>query len=443
MNAQNLGIYRFVRGIRSGLRLRHMMVLGSLMSSLAVGSERELVILTTFSREPLLPLIEEFTRQYEGVDVQIVHRRAQSSVQLLNKSYINNIDLVLSSSPYLMQQLAESGRLAILPDRFQTPDWLHPFVLPPTNKVVTIGYSGAGVTWNKDYLAAHHLPTPKTFADLANPVFFGHVTMSTPARSGTTQLMVESVLKKYGWEAGWRLLMNVGANLGTVSSRSFGVSDYIARGQFGAGPTIDSYALILERKFPHVSFAYDDAFTLMPTYVAQVSQKQNDVYAKAFIDLLMSKGVQANMDANDFSKHGVNDDSLFSDSFTRLSMATMMRREECMNLLFDLAITKRLPALKDTWLMIINAREQFKSQPEVLARLQQIERSLFSVPITESALDGVINSIYPLADEQDTELQANKAMLLAKLSHEWKKQLEVSLNRANADIKQLLRESGQ
>ncbi|TNF13954.1 MAG: ABC transporter substrate-binding protein, partial [Vibrionaceae bacterium] len=169
----------------------------------------------------------------------------------------------------------------------------------------------------------------------------------------------------------------------------------------------------------------------------------NDVYAKAFIDLLMSKGVQANMDANDFSKHGVNDDSLFSDSFTRLSMATMMRREECMNLLFDLAITKRLPALKDTWLMIINAREQFKSQPEVLARLQQIERSLFSVPITESALDGVINSIYPLADEQDTELQANKAMLLAKLSHEWKKQLEVSLNRANADIKQLLRESGQ
>lgn len=94
------------------------------LPSVTQAAERELVILTTFSREPLLPLVEEFSRRYEGVEVQIIHRRAQSSVQLLNKSYIQNIDLVLSSSPYLMQHLAQSGKLVTLPERMQTPDWL-------------------------------------------------------------------------------------------------------------------------------------------------------------------------------------------------------------------------------------------------------------------------------------------------------------------------------
>ncbi|MCV5391904.1 ABC transporter substrate-binding protein, partial [Escherichia coli] len=74
------------------------------------------------------------------------------------------------------------------------------------------GYSGAGIVWNKDYLAANHLPEPKRFQDLTNPPYFGHVTMSTPSRSGTTQLMVESVLSQYGWQGGWRILLHVGAN---------------------------------------------------------------------------------------------------------------------------------------------------------------------------------------------------------------------------------------
>lgn len=130
------------------------------------------MILTTFSREPLLPLVEEFSRRYQGIEVQIIHRRAQSSVQLLNKSYIQNIDLVLSSSPYLMQNLAQSGKLAALPEPMQTPEWLKPYALPMTEHVATIGYSGAGLVWNQDYLKTHQLPEPKQFSDLAKAGLF-------------------------------------------------------------------------------------------------------------------------------------------------------------------------------------------------------------------------------------------------------------------------------
>ncbi|MFG0771627.1 ABC transporter substrate-binding protein [Vibrio plantisponsor] len=410
-----------------------------LYASLASAQEKELVILTTFSREPLLPLIDEFSKQYQDVDVQVVHRRAQSSVQMLSKSYIQNIDIVLSSSPYLMQHLAENGRLTTLPERFQAPEWLRPYMLPPAGQVVTIGYSGAGIVWNRDYLQTHQLPKPKQFSDLTSPVYFGHLTMSTPARSGTTQLMVESILAKYGWQEGWRLLTNIGANMATISSRSFGVSDYVAKGQFGIGPTIDSYALILERKFDHVEFAYDESFTLMPTYVGLVKQQHNDIYAKAFIDLLMSKAVQTNMDSNDFAKHGLSDNSLFNDRFTRLSVATLIQREDCMNLLFDLMISKRLPALKDTWLSLINARKHYQDNPQVLAQIKQIEQQIFSVPISEKELDAVVNQISPLADVSDDSQQAAKTMLLTELSHLWKKQIDANQQQANEQLKSLLR----
>ncbi len=439
MNAHFLRFLTFFRRIFS-----QASGLGLLFSCLFFGTsvsaqEKELVILTTFSREPLLPLIDEFSKQYQDVDVQVVHRRAQSSVQMLGKSYIQNIDIVLSSSPYLMQHLAENGRLTTLPERFQAPEWLRPYMLPPTGQVVTIGYSGAGIVWNRDYLQTHQMPKPKQFSDLAAPVYFGHLTMSTPARSGTTQLMVESILAKYGWEEGWRLLTNIGANMATISSRSFGVSDYVAKGQFGIGPTIDSYALILERKFDHVEFAYDESFTLMPTYVALVNQQHDDIYAKAFVDLLMSKAVQTNMDANDFAKHGLSDKSLFNEQYTRLSVATLIQREDCLNLLFDLMISKRLPALKDTWLSIVNARKQHSQNRQLSAQIDAIEQLVFSVPISEQELDKVVNQISPLADASDESQQVAKTMLLAELSHAWKKRLDTNLQQANEQLKALTR----
>lgn len=111
------------------------------VSTQAQAAERELVILTTFSREPLLPLVEEFSRRYQGIEVQIIHRRAVRRAAA-QQSYIQNIDLVLSSSPYLMQNLAQSGKLAALPEPMQTPEWLKPYALPMTEHVATIGYSG-------------------------------------------------------------------------------------------------------------------------------------------------------------------------------------------------------------------------------------------------------------------------------------------------------------
>ncbi|WP_231893213.1 ABC transporter substrate-binding protein [Vibrio scophthalmi] len=399
----------------------------------------ELVILTTFSREPLNALIEQFSQLYPQVEVRLIHRRTQSAIQLLNRSYIQDVDMVLSSSPFLMQQLAEHDRLNVIKWRTSAPQWMKSFILPPKDQVAVLGYSGAGIVWNQDYLTAKQLPAPQSFAALIDPIYFGHIAMSTPSRSGTTQLMIESILHQYGWEKGWRIILNVGANLGTISARSFGVSDYVAKGQFGIGPTIDSYALLLQKGFNHLQFSYDQDFTLMPTYIAEVSDKGRDQYTQKFVQMLLSNEVQAKLDHSSFAKHALMDDQLYSDALPTIAFSTVMMREQLINKIFDMAITKRLPMLKDSWLAITTLEKQL-TKVEHLERLAQIKILLFTLPFDEREVQQRGESIMRL--NAKTALERNQSeVLMAEFDHQLTLALAESMAQVEVQLKDLKAEA--
>ncbi|GAB2649100.1 ABC transporter substrate-binding protein [Vibrio panuliri] len=396
---------------------------------------RELVILTTFSREPLNALIAHFNQLYPDVEVRLIHRRTQSAIQLLNRRYMQDVDLVLSSSPFLMQKLASHSRLKPISWRAERPSWIEPFILPPKEQVAVLGYSGAGIVWSQDYLDANTLPVPKSFASLTDPIYFEHITMSTPSRSGTTQMMIESILHQYGWRDGWRMILNIGANLGTISARSFGVSDYVAKGQFGVGPTIDSYALILQQEFEHLHFSYDQDFTLMPTYIAEIAGQGYDQYAAKFIQLLLSQQVQNTLDQSSFSKHSLADKSLYTDQIPNLVFADVLGREQLTNKIFDMAVTKRLPMLKDSWLALHTVEKQL-TNAEQLAELETLKAQLFSVPFSEQEIESLANKLTMLNTQ--SELEKNQMeVLLAEFDHYLALELAASLVEVEDKLRQL------
>ncbi|MFZ6042621.1 ABC transporter substrate-binding protein [Vibrio natriegens] len=407
----------------------------ALYSPLTKATDNELVILTTFSQAPITALVNDFTEHYPQVAVRVVHRRTHSSLQLLSKSYMQDIDLVLSSSPFLMQELANQHRLANMPSLVQVPEWLSSYLLPNQNKVVAFGYSGAGIVWNKDYLTANHLPEPTRFQDLTSPVYFGHVTMSTPSRSGTTQLMVESLLSQYGWQEGWRILLNVGANLATVSSRSFGVADYIAKGKLGLGPTIDSYALIAQRKFDYVGFSYDKDFTLMPTYIAQINRGKRDKLAESFISHLLSPRGQKQVEASTFSKTALNDSARYYGENPVLDMGQVLPREALINQIFDTAITKRLPELQDAWLTLIKLNQQSAGNPKKQQALKEIEKKLFELPLSVEAVTSTAKSLNSLDKNSEVGMTHYQA-LLAEFSHELGRAISEKLDSVNNELAQ-------
>lgn len=416
-----------------------LVVLSAITPAFSQETQDELVILTTFSREPLDALIKQFSLFYPQVEVRLIHRRTQSAIQLLNRSYIQDVDMVLSSSPFLMEKLADHARLNPIHWQGEPPKWMEPFILPPKDQIAVLGYSGAGVIWNQDYLAAKQLPVPSSFVALIDPIYFGHITMSTPSRSGTTQLMIESILHQYGWEEGWRIILNVGANLGTISARSFGVSDYVAKGQFGIGPTIDSYALLLQKGFDHLQFSYDQDFTLMPTYIAEIAGKGQDQYTQKFIQMLLSDEVQIKLDHSSFAKHALMDEQLYSDAIPTMTFSTVMVREQLVNKIFDMAVTKRLPLLKDSWLAITTLEKQLVKD-EHRQRLEQIKQRLFSVPFDEQQVQKRGDSIIKL-NAQNALARNQSEVLMAEFDHQLAIALAENMAQVEAELKDLKQEA--
>ena len=63
--------------------------------------------------------------------------------------------------------------------------------------------AGYGIMYNTRYLQANKLAAPQEWDDLLKPAWFGHVAMTSPSRSGTMHLTVETILQGEGWDKGW------------------------------------------------------------------------------------------------------------------------------------------------------------------------------------------------------------------------------------------------
>ncbi len=153
--------------------------------------------------------------------------------------------------------------------------------------------AGYGLMWNTRYMAAHKLPAPRQWADLMKPVYFGHVAMSAPSRSGTTHLTVETMLQGEGWDKGWSQLLQIAGNSAAITERSFGVPDGVNNGQFGVGLVIDFFGLAGKYSGFPVEFIYPDVTAVVPANIGLVTGGKNPEEAKKFIAYTVSAEGQA------------------------------------------------------------------------------------------------------------------------------------------------------
>jgi len=143
--------------------------------------------------------------------------------------------------------------------------------------------AGYGLMWNTRYMAANKLPAPAQWADLTRPAYFGHVAMSSPSRSGTTHLTVETLLQGEGWDKGWSQLLAIAGNCAAITERSFGVPDGVNNGQFGIGLVIDFFGLAGKYSGFPVEFAYPNITAVVPANIALVAGAKNAAEARKFI----------------------------------------------------------------------------------------------------------------------------------------------------------------
>ncbi len=102
--------------------------------------------------------------------------------------------------------------------------------------------------FNTEVAKKHNLPAPTSWADLAKPVYKGHLVMPNPASSGTGYLSVASVLQRLGEAEGWKYLDAIHPNMAEYTKSGSKPCKDAAAGERAVGVSFEYVALEMKKK---------------------------------------------------------------------------------------------------------------------------------------------------------------------------------------------------
>jgi ABC-type Fe3+ transport system substrate-binding protein len=247
--------------------------------------------------------------------------------------------------------------------------------------------SGYGIMWNKIYLTRNRLPAPKEWDDLIKPVYFGHLLITAPSRSGTTHLTVETILQGYGWQKGWELLIQMGGNMGAITERSFGVPEGVIAGHYGIGVVIDFFGLSAIASGQPIDFVYPSLTSVVPANVAMIKGAPNPEGARRFINFLLSDEGQRLLFKPEIARLPVRT-TLYAEAPKGIPNPFKMQagvqfnadlsadRYNVTNRMFDQIITFRHADLKKAWEAIYRAERAVETARSAGRDVTEAERLL-------------------------------------------------------------------
>ncbi|MBU2170910.1 MAG: extracellular solute-binding protein [Gammaproteobacteria bacterium] len=274
--------------------MQRILCAGALAAGLFVqGAQAGTVtVLTSFPKELTTAYQKAFEARNPGIKVEILNKNTTAAI-----AYVRELpegqrpDIMWASAPDAFEVLARNKLLQAAPDT-KNPAAPAKIGNYPLNDPQGLYYgqalAGYGIMWNTRYLQANKLPAPKAWADLTRPEYFGHVAISSPSRSGTTQLTVETILQGEGWDKGWSQLLAMMGNAAAVTDRSFAVPDGVNNGQYGIGIVIDFFGLAGKYSGFPVDFVYPAMTAVVPANIALIAGGKNTEEAKKFMAFSMS-----------------------------------------------------------------------------------------------------------------------------------------------------------
>ena len=270
-------------------------IAGALMPAQAQAPSGKVTVLTSFSKDVTDPFKKAFEAAHPGTTVEIQNRNTNAGVKLLEETRsANQVDIFWASAPDAFEVLKNKKLLSVYkPKATGIPEKVGAYPInDPDGYYSGFAASGYGIMWNERYARANKLPDPKEWQDLAKPVYFDHVSIAAPSRSGTTHLTLETILQGEGWEKGWRTIKEWSGNLRNVTERSFGVPDAVNSGQVGYGIVIDFFAFSAQGAGFPVKFVYPSVTTIVPANVGIVANPPNKAAAEAYVEFLLSPAGQ-------------------------------------------------------------------------------------------------------------------------------------------------------
>lgn len=391
--------------------------------TLAHAMEDKLVIVTSFPEDLTSVFQAAFERHHPGTKVEVLNKKTSAGVKYIQETAGNNTtDLFWVSAPDAFGVLKGKGLLQpYQPKSEGIPDKIGSFPInDPDGQFFGFAASGYGIMYNTRYLDAKKIPVPKEWDDLKAPVYFGHVGMSAPSRSGTTHLTVEAILQGEGWDKGWATMKEMAGNFKTITERSFGVPDGVNSGEFGLGIVIDFFGFSSKASGFPVEFVYPTITALVPANVGMVKDAPHPEAAAAFIDYLLSdEGQELLFDPKIqrlpvkpaiYAKAPEGLPNPFEDksigAAVKFDSDLSEGRYNLVNSLFDQLITFRAEELQAATLAVYKAEAALAKKPNAAAQalLDEAREAIAAMPVTEAeANDPAFAAIFTKKRKKQTD----------------------------------------
>jgi phosphoglycerate transport regulatory protein PgtC len=364
----------------------------------------KITVITSFSKDVTDPFKAAFEKAFPGATLEVQNRNTNAGVKFIDETKSNNVtDLFWASAPDAFEVLKGKNLLEpYTPKAAGIPAKIGQFPIhDPQGFYAGFAVSGYGIMWNSRYVSANKLPEPKEWQDLAKPVYFDHIAIAAPSRSGTTHLTLEAILQTGGWENGWKVIKGFSGNLLSITERSFGVPDAVNSGAVGFGIVIDFFGFSAQGAGFPVKFVYPSMSTIVPANIGVIKNAPNAVGAKAFIEFVLSEQGQEILflptirrlpvRAASYAKapSGLPNPFEFkwlADGAGKFDVMLSETRFQVVDALYDQLITFQLDALKKATKAVHDAEAALAKKPNADgAKLVAEARALIhQMPVTEA-----------------------------------------------------------
>ncbi|WP_417433177.1 ABC transporter substrate-binding protein [Kiloniella sp.] len=399
---------------------------------------QSIIILTSYAEQYVNPLEKAFREKYPNTRLRFLFKKTPAAVAHILNGRQPMPDIFMASAVDAFESLKKAGKLKRIASG--KPNKLDNLFLDDKDGYYFgVALAGYGAMWNNDYLTRHNLTVPKDWNDLLKPEYSRHIAITSPMRSGTTHVIVETILQAYGWEKGWEYLLELAGNLSTITARSYGVRDGVVKGRFGIGLVVDFFALGAEKRGQPIDFAYYPNTTLMPASAAILAEASAPREAKTFIDFLISLEGQKLLAHKDIMRLPIRQDAyeVFPTDFPRpfdqsnfidpvvFNKNLSSQRYQLVNSMFDQLITYRLRPLNRAW-RLLHKLEASSSKLSDRLTIDKARKLLVSVPVgemmsTEQTFLKQFSHSFP---------GTSKSILQTRLEQDWQDESERSFQKA-------------
>jgi phosphoglycerate transport regulatory protein PgtC len=257
-------------------------------------AKEKLTVLTAYHEDVVSRYETAFEQANPDIDLAVIWKMPHDALPYLKQPKQSGVDVYWSASQHNFLALKQQGawqKLGI--DRSGLADSLGAMPLADKDGYFCVTeMAGYGFAVNPDYLKKHGLPQPKSWQDLADARYQGHLALPVPSRVGFAPMMIDSVLQQYGWEQGWAVLSGIVANARLVEAGATFVTDIVGSGERGIAPSIDFFTASAIANGAPLRFIHAQPTAYSPAHIAITAASEHGNAARRFAGFILSEAGQ-------------------------------------------------------------------------------------------------------------------------------------------------------